>query len=86
MTRWKNSPQEKEQEAVPKARDLIKTDIGNMTELEFRMTTLKVLAGLEKGMEVIRETLSREIKDLSGEIKELKPNQVEIKRAVNEVQ
>ena len=86
MTRWKNSPQEKEQEAVPKARDLINKDIGNMSDLEYRMTILKVLAGLEKGMEDIRETLSREIKALSGEIKELKSNKVEIKKAINEVQ
>ena len=78
MTRHKNSPQIKEQEAVLKARDLINTDIGNMTELEFRMTILKVLAGLKKGMEYIRETLSGEIKALSGEIKGLKSNQVEI--------
>ena len=49
-----------------------------MSELEFRMTFLKVLAGLKKGMEDIRETLSGEIKSLSGELKELKSNQVEI--------
>ena len=68
MTRRKNSPQKKEQEAVPKARDQINTDLGNMSDLEFRMTILKVLAGLKKGMEDIRETLSGEIKALSGEI------------------
>ena len=59
MKRQKNSPQKKEQEAVPKARDLINTDIGNMSDLEFRMMILKVLAGLKKGMEDIRETLWR---------------------------
>ena len=47
MTRQKNSPQ-KEQEAVPMARDLINTDISKMPELEFRMTIIKVLAGLKK--------------------------------------
>ena len=57
-----------------------------MSDLEFRMMILKVLARLEKGMEDTRETLSGEIKALSGEIKELKSNQVEIKNAVNEVQ
>ena len=61
MTRRKNSPQKKE-EAVPKAGDLINMDVGNMTDLAFRMTILKVLAGLEKGIEDIRETLSGEIK------------------------
>ena len=79
MTRWKKSPQQKEQEAVPTARDLINTDINKMSELEFRMMILKILAGLVKSMEDIRETLS-------GEIKELKSNQVKIKKAINEVQ
>ena len=51
-----------------------------MSDLEFRMTILKVLAGLEKGMEDIRETLSGEIKALSGEIKELKSNQAKFKK------
>nr|XP_054368908.1 uncharacterized protein C1orf50 homolog isoform X2 [Mirounga angustirostris] len=79
MTRWKKSPQQKEQEAVPTAMDLLNTDINTMLEVEFRMMILKILAGLEKSMEVIKETLS-------GEIKELKSNQVEIKKAINEVQ
>ena len=79
MTRRKKSPQQKEQEVVPTARDLLNTDISTMSDLEFRIITLKILAGLEKSMEVIRETLS-------GEVKELKSNQVEIKKAINEVQ
>ena len=48
MTKWKNSPQKIEQEAVPTARDLINTDFGKMSELEFRITIIKILAGLEK--------------------------------------
>jgi len=79
MTRQKKSPQQKEQEAVPTARDLLNTDISTMSELEYRMMILKILPGLEKGMEAIRETLSEEIK-------ELKSNQVKIKKAINEVQ
>ena len=60
--------------------------IGNMSDLEFRMMILKVLAGLKKGMKDIREMLSGEIKSLSGEMKELKSNQVEISKAINEEQ
>jgi len=75
----KITSKKKEQEALPTARDLINTDISNMSELEFRMTILKILAKLEKSMEDIRDTLS-------GEIKELKSNQVEIKKAIKEVQ
>ena len=57
-----------------------------MSDPEFRMKILKMLAVLEKGMEDIRETLSGEIKSLSGEIEELKFNQVEVKKAINGVQ
>ena len=67
------------------ARDLINMDFGNMLDLEFGMTILKVLAGLKKGMEDIRESRSGEIRSLSGEIKEIKSNKVDIKKAINEV-
>ena len=80
MTRWKNAPQKKEQEAVPKARDLINMDIGNISDLEFRMTILNVLARFKKGMEDIREMLSGEIKALSGEIKLPKSEEAEIRK------
>jgi len=69
MTRRKKSPQQKEQEVVPTARDLLNMDISMMSDLELRIITLKILAELEKSMEVIRETLF-------GEIKELKSNHV----------
>ena len=44
-----------------------------MSDLEFRTTIIKILAGLEQSTEVTRKSLSREIK-------ELKSNQVEIKK------
>jgi len=47
-------------------------DISKMLELEFKRTIIKKLAGLEKCIEDTRESLT-------GEIKELKSNQVEIK-------
>uniref|UniRef100_A0A452VDF0 ubiquitinyl hydrolase 1 n=2 Tax=Ursus TaxID=9639 RepID=A0A452VDF0_URSMA len=79
MTRRKNSPQKREQEAVLTDRDLISMDISKMSELEFRITIIKILAGLKKSIEDSRESLS-------GEIKELKSNQVEIKKAINGMQ
>jgi len=39
MTRWRNSPQKKDQEEIT-ARDLLKTDISNMSEQEFRTTVI----------------------------------------------
>ena len=47
MTRWRNSPQKREQEAVLTARDLISMDISKMLELAFRMMIIKILAVLE---------------------------------------
>ena len=44
-----------------------------MSELDFRIATIKIVAGLEKSREDTRESLS-------GQIKELQSHQVEIKR------
>jgi len=77
--KMKNSPQKKRTRGVLTDRDLINTNISKMSELEFRMMIIKILAGLEKSIEDTRETLSRKIK-------ELKSTQVEIKKAINEEQ
>ena len=45
---WKNSPQKKEQEPIFTARDLLNMNISKMSELEFKSTIIKILAGLEK--------------------------------------
>ena len=57
-TRWKYSPQRREQEAVLTVRDLISMDISKMVELDFKITIIKILAGLEKSTEDTRESLS----------------------------
>ena len=46
------------------ARDLLKADITNIYEEEFRTTVIRILAGLERSIEDTREILSVEIKDL----------------------
>jgi len=48
MTRWRNAPQNKEQEAVLTPRHLIDTDISKMSELEFKTMIIKILTGHEK--------------------------------------
>ena len=73
MTRWKNSPEIREQEVLLTGRDLISMDISKMAELEFGITTIKILAGLEQSTKDTGESLS-------AEIKEQKYYQVEIKR------
>ena len=44
--------------------ELIKIDINNMPEIEFKTTIIRILATTEKSIEEIRETLNTEIKDL----------------------
>ena len=61
MTRWMNSPQKKEQEEMT-AREVINRDISNMSELEFKTTIIRILAGLDKCLEDCRESLTAEIK------------------------
>ncbi|KAF0878314.1 LORF1 protein, partial [Crocuta crocuta] len=60
------------------AKELIKTDINNITEQEFRTIIMKLIAGLEKSMEDIRETMA------TNTI-EHKNSYDEIKNAINEI-
>ncbi|KAF0877000.1 LORF1 protein, partial [Crocuta crocuta] len=77
MTKRKNSPPKKLQEEMT-ARELLKTDISNITEQEFRTIIIKVIAGLEKSMEDIRETMATNNM-------ELKNNYDVLKNAINEI-
>ena len=58
MMKWKNSPQKKLQE-VATANELIKTDLSNVTENEFKIIVIKLIAGLEKSIEDSRESIAR---------------------------
>ena len=79
MPKWRNSSQKREQEKV-RARDLIQTDKSNMFDPELTTTIRRILAGLEKCVENMREFLTTEIKDL-------KTSQVKIKKnAITEKQ
>ena len=71
MTKQKNSPQKKLQE-VATANKLIKTDLSNITEQEFRIILIKLIAGLENSIEDSRESLATEIKALRNSQEELK--------------
>ena len=67
----KNSPQKKFQEVVT-ANELIKTDLSNITEQEFRIIVIKLIAGLEKSIEDSRESIATEIKGLKNSHDEFK--------------
>ncbi|KAF0887376.1 LORF1 protein, partial [Crocuta crocuta] len=71
MMKRKNSPPKKFQEKMT-AKELLKTDISNSTEQEFRTTVIKLIAGLEKGMEDIRETIATKTMELKNSCDELK--------------
>ena len=77
MMKWKNSPQKKLQEEIT-AKKLIKTDINNITEQEFSIIVIKLIAGLEKSIEDSRESIAAEIKELKNSNDELK-NEVQNK-------
>ena len=77
MPRQRNSYQKKEQEEVTVG-ELIKIDISNMLETEFKTTIIRILAELEKSIKETRDTLITEIKDL-------KTNQATIKNPVTKM-
>ena len=58
-----------------RARDLINTDVSKMSELEFRIMIIRILARVEK----------KNIESFFAEIKEVKYSQVEIKNAITEL-
>ena len=57
----------KELEEV-RARDLIRTDIDNMSEPEFKTTITRIIAELEKSIEHTRESLSAKNKRNKNEL------------------
>ena len=71
MTKWKNSPQKKLQE-VTTANKLIKNDLSNITDNEFKIIVIKLITGLEKSIADSRESITTEIKGLRNSQKELK--------------
>ena len=71
MKKRKNSPQKKLQE-VATANELIKNDLSNITEQEFRIIVIKLIAGLEKSIEDSRESIATEIKGPRNSQEELK--------------
>lgn len=77
MLRKRNSSQVKEQDKAM-VRDLREKDISNMPNGEFKATIMRLLTGLKKRMEDIREALTAEIKDL-------KKNHSEMKNAITEI-
>uniref|UniRef100_A0A8C9D6D4 L1 transposable element RRM domain-containing protein n=1 Tax=Panthera leo TaxID=9689 RepID=A0A8C9D6D4_PANLE len=73
----KNFPQKNVQEIT--ANELIKNDLNNITESEFRIIVIKLIAGLENSIKDSRESLATEIKGLRN-------SQEELKNAINELQ
>ena len=78
MMKRKNSPQNNLQE-ITTANELIKKDLNNITESEFRIIVIKLIAGLENTIEDSRESLATEIKRLRN-------SQEELKTTLNEMQ
>ena len=58
---------------------VLKIDINNISEKEFRLTVIKLITGLEKNIEDSREYIAAEIKDLRN-------SHSELRNAINEMQ
>ena len=71
-------PSENVQE-ITTANKLIKKDLNNITESEFRIIVIKLIAGLENSIKDSRESLATDIKGLRN-------SQEELKNAINELQ
>ena len=78
MTKRKNSPQKNLQERTT-ANELIKKDLNTITESEFRIIVIKLIAGLENSIKDSRESIATEIKGQRN-------SQEELKNAINEFQ
>ena len=78
MMKQKNSPQKKLQE-VATANELIKNNLSNVTENEFKIIVIKLITGFKKSIKDSRESIATEIKGLRN-------SQEELKNAINEVQ
>ena len=59
MRKWKNSSQKNIQE-ITTANELIKNDLNNITESEFRIIVIKLIAGLENSIKGSRESCYRD--------------------------
>ena len=64
---------------IATANELIKKDLNNIRESEFRIIVIKLITGLENSIEDSRESLATEIKGLRN-------SQEELKNAINELQ
>ena len=78
MMKRKNSPQKNLQE-IATANELIKNDLNNTTESEFRIIVIKLIAGPENIIKDSRESIATEIKGLRNSQEELKMLQMSCK-------
>ena len=62
-------PKERQEKVM--AKDLIKADMSNMLDADFKATIISILIGLGKSMENTVETLGKSTEDIT-EIKQLK--------------
>ena len=62
MMKWKNSPQKILQE-ITTANELIKNDLNNIRESEFRIIVIKLIPGLENSTKDSREPIAQRSRD-----------------------
>ena len=81
MTSRRNPPQQrKDNESVASATELVDMDVTKLSELELRVTMVKMMCRLEKN---INENINENIESLRAE---MRANLAEIKNAMNQLQ
>ena len=80
MTRRRNPQQRKETETAASATELMYMDITKLSEMEFRVTMVKMMCRLEKS---INENVIENIESLRAE---MRANLTEIKNSMSQMQ
>ena len=81
MTRRRSPPQQrKDNESVASATELMDMDVTKLSEMQFRVTMVKMMSRLEKN---INENLNENIESLRAE---MRVTLAEIKNAMNQMQ
>ena len=80
MTRRRNPPSKEKTESVASATELMDMDITKLSEMEIRVTMVKMMCRLEKS---INENVNENIESLRAE---MRANVAEIKNSMNQMQ
>ena len=74
MTRRRNTQQRKNPETAPSPSELLDMDINSMSERQFRLTIIQVMARINDIIEFLRTEMKTSIADVRSAISEIQSN------------